>query len=35
MRSAFETNPCNSVIAVRLAKDLEAGGDPSEAARHP
>jgi cold shock CspA family protein/tetratricopeptide (TPR) repeat protein len=27
MRSAFKTNPRNSVIAVRLAKSLEAAGD--------
>jgi len=27
MRSAFRTNPRNSVIAVRLAKSLEAAGD--------
>ena len=31
MRSAFKTNPRNGVIAVRLAKSLEAGGDPSAA----
>ena len=31
MRSAFKTNPRNGVIAVRLAKSLEAVGDPSGA----
>jgi cold shock CspA family protein/tetratricopeptide (TPR) repeat protein len=31
MRSAFKTNPRNSVIAVRLAKSLEALGDASAA----
>lgn len=31
MRSAFKTNPRNSVIAVRLAKSLEAAGDLSGA----
>jgi hypothetical protein len=32
MRTAFKSNPRNSVIAVRLAKSLEAGGD-TEGAR--
>ena len=31
MRSAFKTNPRNSVIAVRLAKSLEAAGNTSGA----
>ena len=31
MRSAFKTNPRNSIVAVRLAKSLEASGDVANA----